>query len=110
MKKFLQFALTASPYSTTAPGKCLVGLDNITNMQPGSTSTLLIYYIAGTSASKLTITFAADSSYGTHYAIMQAVSDSMVSASMPGGVYVIPTLPVASGASTANVITTIAYA
>jgi hypothetical protein len=104
MKKFLQFALTASPYSTTSPGKCLVGLDGIANMQPGSTSTLLIYYISGSAAYKTTITFAADSTYATHYAIMQSVSDAMVSASMPGGVYVVPTLP------NGNAITTIVYA
>lgn len=102
MKKFLQFDITA--------GKCLVGLDAIANIQPGSTSTLFIYYV-GNSSLKTTITFTADSTYATHYAIMQAVSDALSAASAgPSMIYQVPALPIVPGGSSPNTVTTITYA
>lgn len=88
----------------TSPSKTLMGLDNIATMQINSTSSMFVYY-AGNTSNKVTITFkSADSTYATHYAVMQAINDAVVAASLPGGIYIVPSLPLS------NAVASVVYA
>ena len=103
MKKFIQFVITGTGL------RAIMGLDNITQIKINDTSTMYVYYAGSTS--KITITFTnADSSFSSHYAVMQALNDAVVASSNPGGMYVCPTLPIYTGGTAANTISTIAYA
>jgi hypothetical protein len=107
MKKFLQFTITGTGL------KALIGLDNIVNVVINSTTELYVYY-SGTSSYKVKITFGtADSSYAPHYTVMQALNDSMIAASQPGGAYTVPTLPLKPSPVSStdyNTISTVTYA
>jgi hypothetical protein len=98
MKKFLIFTVT------NTGSKVMLGLDNIAWIKVVSGTVMEIYY-TGSATLKTTITFTtSDTTYSAHYAVMQAISDSLISANQPSGAYPVPPLPLN------NTITNVVYA
>jgi hypothetical protein len=105
-RKFLQFTIGAA----NALVKTLIPANNEWFITMPSTSTLLLHSLdsSHTGSDQVTITFTtADASYGSHYAVINALALANEPGSNPGAI-VIPTLPLVG--ATQQLITSIVLA